>query len=44
MQGATSVQIIVGQLQHELDNYKLLAKSPGVGRGKVRKQFEDSRN
>ena len=36
--------IIVGRLQHELDNYKLLAKSPGVGRGKVRKQFEDSRN
>jgi HTH-type transcriptional regulator/antitoxin HigA len=33
--------IIVGRLQHELDNYKLLARSPGVGRRQVRKQFEE---
>lgn len=36
--------IIVGRLQRELDNYKLLAKSPGVGRRRVRKQFEEFRS
>lgn len=33
--------IVVGRLQRELGNCRLLAGSPGVGRGKVRRQFED---
>lgn len=33
--------IIVGRLQREANDYRLLARSPGVGRGKVRKLFED---
>jgi len=36
--------IIVGRLQHELDNYRLLARSPGVGRRQVRKHFEEFRD
>src|SRR5690606_30150390 len=36
--------IVVGQLQHELDDYRLFARSPGVGRGKVRVQFEEFSN
>lgn len=34
--------IIVGRLQRELEDYRLLAKSPGVGRGRVRRQFDES--
>lgn len=33
--------IVVGRLQREANDYKLLARSPGVGRGQVRKLFEE---
>lgn len=33
--------VIVGRLQRETDNYRLLAKSVGIGRGQVRCQFEE---
>lgn len=35
--------IVVGRLQREEDNYRLLVKSPGIGRGEVRKQFSEFR-
>lgn len=33
--------IIVGRLQHDSGNFRLLAKSPGVGRRQVRKHFAE---
>lgn len=33
--------IVVGRLQRDEDDYRLLVKSPGIGRSEVRKQFEE---
>ena len=36
--------IVVGRLQHETSNFRMLAKSPGVGRGQTRCCFSEFAN